>query len=107
MGLFLRIKLAILLIIALISIIFNYFIHYFHFRKNACEIERFNYIVSMILCAERITKLKIIYIKNYFPQIENSIKNLRKMKNIAFTLFDPEVINDMAIIMDYIKMFFC
>ncbi|MBY6868974.1 DNA mismatch repair protein MutS [Clostridium botulinum] len=107
MGLFSRTKLAILLIIALISIIFNSFIHYFHFRKNVCEIERFNYIASMILCAERITKLKIIHIKNYFPQIENSIKNLRKMKNIAFTLFDPEVINDMGIIMDYIKMFFC
>ncbi|EPY2275113.1 MutS-related protein [Clostridium sporogenes] len=105
-GVFLLTKVAMILLITLILIIFNSFIHYFHFRKNVCEIRRFNYIASMILCAERITKLQINHIKSYFPTIEYSIKNLKNIKNSSFTFFDPDVTNDMDIIMDYIKMFF-
>lgn len=105
MGLFFITKVALLLLI--ISIAFNSFLHFFHFRKNQYIMRRLNYIVSLVKCAEKIARLHIEDIKSYFTTIEVSINNLKSVKNNTFTFFDPDSIqNDMDIIMDYIKMFF-
>jgi DNA mismatch repair ATPase MutS len=103
-GLFFFNKIAILLVIA--SIAYNSFLHLFLFRKNEYEMQRFNYIISLVRCAERIKKLNIAEIESNFSMIEGNINNLKSLKSMFFTFFNPDVINDMDIFMDYIKMFF-
>jgi DNA mismatch repair ATPase MutS len=103
-GLIFITKIAILLFI--LSIAVNSFLHFLLFRKNEYQMQRFNYAISLVRCAEKIASLQIDEIKGYFSTVEDSISSFKSIKKMFFTFFDPDVINDMNIITDYIKMFF-
>ena len=106
LGLLLFTKIGALLIVAVISVLLNAFIHLSDFKKNEDKLRRINYIVSLVHCAEGITKLDIEGIKKNFTEVETSINNLKSIKNKAFKLIDPDVINDLDVIADSVKMFF-
>lgn len=65
--------------------------------------QEFNYIISLVWCAERIKKLNIAEIESNFSTIEEAINNLKSM----FLPFSIQMLLMTWIyFMDYIKMFF-
>ena len=88
----------------LLSSAINLYIHFYQTRRNEYKMGRFNYIISMVQCADKIDKLAIKEIKGQFPHIEKSVHNLRSIKKMFFNL--SQVVSEMDVFMDYIKMFF-
>ena len=103
---FLLTKVIVLPMIAFASIVFNSFLHFSHFKANQFEIRRFDYISSMVVCAQRIVQLHIDHIKTYFSTVESSISSLKKLKNKFSIIISPDTANDLSLVGDYFKMFF-
>jgi len=103
--LYIIIQVSILPLLAIVSIVINSYIHFILFRKNEFEIQRLNYIVALVQCAEKIAEFKIEEIKEDILAVKVSLIKLKKLKSIS-SAFDPNVVSDFAIVMDYVKMFF-
>ena len=103
---FLLTKVIVLPMIAFVVIVFNSFLHFSHFKANQFEIRRFDYMSSMVVCAQRIVKLHIDHIKGCSLTVRSSINNLKKIKNKLSIIISQDNANDLSLLGDYFKMFF-
>lgn len=96
-------KIAFLTFIA--SIVFNSFLHYILHKKYEYKIEAYNYITSLIKCADKIIKCNPGNLKDNFTQVNISIKRVKTIKNNFSSFSNSYVISDIAVLLEYFSMF--
>lgn len=93
------------IILFIISLAFNSFLHFANFKAKGYEANTITYIISLVQCADRIKKLNINDLKKYFPKAEDSINKMKSIKRGTFIFADSNSTNEMDIIAEYFKMF--
>lgn len=95
-----------LIIVLVLSIGLNMYIHYTLQKKNGYKFQSFTYITSMILCAYKLSKFKIDETSNYLNKIKPSINNVKKIRHKIFNLAGAAAVNDALILTEYIGILF-
>lgn len=95
-----------LLIMLVLSVGLNMYIHYALQKKYGYKFQSFTYITSLVLCAYKLSKFNIDEINDFLSDIRPNINNVKKIRHKIFNLAGAAAVNDALIITEYIGILF-
>lgn len=93
-------------VVGIVSIVFNSFLYFLNFKVKEYKVNGFNYIASLIDCADKVRKINIKILNKHFKKVDDSIDKIKSIKRGAFMLSSNYSMNELDIITEYFKMFF-